>query len=155
MDLYLLIIYGKKKEEMKKWINWIFVILWMLLIFYFSNQTGTTSTETSNFFVLKIKLLLENIFPMISVDILTLMVRKIAHATIYLILGILIMNAIKDFSNIKLALLICLLYACSDEIHQLFVNGRSGELKDVVIDFIGSSVGVYLVNKFHKHSKIA
>ncbi len=43
------------------------------------------------------------------------------------------------------ALLICLLTAISDEIHQLFIVGRSGEVRDVLIDLAGSAVGVAVV----------
>jgi len=41
-------------------------------------------------------------------------------------------------------LLSCSLYAVTDEIHQLFVPGRSGELRDVMIDSIAALVGVGL-----------
>ena len=40
------------------------------------------------------------------------------------------------------ALTISLLYAISDEIHQLFVPGRAGQIRDVLIDFSGSLTGV-------------
>lgn len=43
--------------------------------------------------------------------------------------------------------LFCIIYALSDEIHQLFVFGRSGELKDVLIDTIGSFLGIILISK--------
>lgn len=36
------------------------------------------------------------------------------------------------------SLLVSFLYACSDEFHQLFMNGRAGQLNDVFIDMIGS-----------------
>ena len=44
----------------------------------------------------------------------------------------------------------CVIYACSDEIHQLFIFGRSCELRDVLIDFIGSLLGVMIAYKFYK-----
>lgn len=40
------------------------------------------------------------------------------------------------------ALLICVLYAISDEVHQKFIPGRSGEVRDVIIDTAGASVGI-------------
>ena len=43
---------------------------------------------------------------------------------------------------VLLSLLICFLYACSDEIHQLFIVGRSGNAYDVLIDTIGSFFGM-------------
>jgi len=43
-----------------------------------------------------------------------------------------------------------LLYACSDEFHQLFVIGREGSIKDVILDTSGGMMGmliVYIKNK--------
>ena len=40
--------------------------------------------------------------------------------------------------------LICFLYSISDEIHQMFIDGRSSEKFDVLIDTIGSSFGVFI-----------
>lgn len=49
-----------------------------------------------------------------------------------------------------ISILMCVIYACSDEIHQLFVFGRSGEIRDVLIDFIGSFIGILIVYKSYK-----
>jgi len=52
----------------------------------------------------------------------------------------------KDINKKPLfAFLICVIYAISDEIHQLFVPGRTGQLKDVIIDSSGSFVGIAIV----------
>ena len=79
-------------------------------------------------------------------------VRKTAHFTIYLILGILVTTLLKEYNlnNRKIiiySILICMIYAISDEIHQTFVIGRSGELKDIIIDTCGSIVGIISINK--------
>ena len=42
------------------------------------------------------------------------------------------------------------LYAATDEFHQLFIEGRSGELKDVAIDSTGALLGLLLAFIFHK-----
>ena len=47
-----------------------------------------------------------------------------------------------------------LLYACSDEVHQTFVAGRSGEVLDVLIDTVGGSLATilyYLIYRRKKH----
>ena len=76
----------------------------------------------------------------------------------YFILGILSFLVVKDYSiNKKLiiySLLICFLYACSDEFHQLFVYGRSAEIKDVLIDSFGSLTSILLCNFIYLKSKI-
>lgn len=137
---------------MKRGYKWLLVILWMILIFLFSSESGITSTGTSNFFVKRVAFL-EYIG--ISSSTLTFLIRKSAHFFLYFILGILVLNAISGIRKAWLvSLLFCLLYACTDEVHQLFVIGRSGELKDVLVDFIGSILGIYCMCHFHK-SKIA
>ena len=130
-----------------------FLVLWMALIFSFSNQKDVDSSKVSDGFidrtVVKIyKIFNENITKEKENEIIekyTYPIRKLAHYTLYFILGILSFLVVKDYSiNKKLiiySLLICFLYACSDEFHQLFVYGRGASLKDVKIDFIGGVIG--------------
>ena len=71
--------------------------------------------------------------------------------------GILIINLFKSFElfnykTILLAILLCFLYACSDEIHQLFIKGRSCEVRDILIDTIGSLSGISVYYLFSKIS---
>lgn len=142
----------------KKIISTILVILWMLTIFYFSHQQGTGSSNTSkkvantvvNIIDLKHQMqdeqkeeLVEKIEPFI---------RKLAHYTIYTIGGILITNCMYayikcDRKAVASASSIGVFYAVTDEIHQLFINGRSGRIVDVVIDSIGIFTGIvaYLI----------
>lgn len=76
-------------------------------------------------------------------------VRKAAHASEYALLGILLTGAIMDIRKPwKRQLLACFLigaaYAASDEFHQLFVPGRSGQIRDVMIDSAGVAAGIIL-----------
>ena len=141
--------------NMKKIISTIFVIIWMFTIFYFSNQQGTGSSNTSK----KVSKIIVNM-----IDIKHQMqkeakeelvikiepyIRKIAHYTIYTIGGILIINCIylyiQDYhKSVVNATMIGILYATTDEIHQLFVQGRSGRVIDVVIDSIGIITGIVI-----------
>ena len=76
--------------------------------------------------------------------------RKSAHFSIYMILGVLSFLTFISYEKLLFALRltlsggICLLYAASDEIHQLFIPGRSGEVRDVMIDFSGAVLGIAL-----------
>ncbi len=76
--------------------------------------------------------------------------RKSAHFSIYMILGVLSFLTFISYEKLLFALRltlsggICLLYAASDEIHQLFIPGRSGEVRDVMIDFSGAALGIAL-----------
>ncbi len=77
-------------------------------------------------------------------------VRKSAHFLAYMMLGILSMTALLQYSlkskrRFAAAILICSCYAVTDEIHQLFVPGRSCRITDVFIDSCGAAVGILLV----------
>ena len=143
-----------------------FLVLWMALIFSFSNQKDIESSSISEGFidktVVKIyKIFNENITKEKENEIIekyTYPIRKLAHYTLYFILGILAFLVVKDYSiNKKLiiySLLICFLYACSDEFHQLFIIGRSARVLDVMIDTFGSLCSIYILYIFkEKKSK--
>ena len=139
-----------------------FLVLWMALIFSFSNQKDVDSSKISDSFidrtVVKIyKIFNENITKEKENEIIekyTYPIRKLAHYTLYFILGILSFLVVKDYSiNKKLiiySLLICFLYACSDEFHQLFIIGRSARVLDVMIDTFGSLCGISVFYIFNK-----
>ena len=127
---------------MKK-ISVILVIIWMIVIFLFSSATGDMSTMQSDGIVATLARIIHYTG---DIDLLRMIVRKMAHLTEYLILGILVINAcrynsVKDM--VKLSILICLLYACTDEIHQLFIPDRAGRIWDVLIDISGSLTGIF------------
>ena len=76
-------------------------------------------------------------------------VRKLAHGTEYMILGILLALDVRVCSGkysriLLLPWLAGTLYACTDEWHQLYVPGRSGQLCDILIDSGGVLTGVLL-----------
>ena len=127
----------------KKTTNLILLILWMIFIFTMSSFNADSSTSQSGFIVD----ILNNIFHLNNIDILTIIVRKLAHITEYMVLAILMINCLKDYKINKLylvSIIICILYSITDESHQLFIKGRSGEIKDVLIDLIGVLVGTMI-----------
>ena len=80
------------------------------------------------------------------VEVLNLPFRKVMHASVYFILSILVLyafmqNKIPDKKVYIITIFLCFLYACSDEFHQTFVDGRTGQFMDVFIDSIGSVIG--------------
>ena len=134
---------------MHKLLSWIAVFLWMSLIFYLSHQPAAQSSGLSSSVTEVIINTIETVAPQVKIEKGDLhhIVRKNAHFLYYLILGILALNALKmngvrSYRGILLALLICILYAISDEVHQIFVPGRSGEIRDVIIDSSGSGIGI-------------
>ncbi len=53
--------------------------------------------------------------------------------------------------TLAMSILFSFLYACTDELHQIFVPGRSAQFRDVLIDTLGASFGIaitYLTIKF-------
>lgn len=119
------------------------MLLWMFLIFLMSSFDATESTNQSNFIVN----IITNIFKIENIELLSFIIRKLAHLTEYLILGLLVANMFtkNNINNLYLiSIILCIIYATSDEIHQLFVPGRACQLRDILIDSIGSITGVYL-----------
>jgi iron complex transport system substrate-binding protein len=72
-----------------------------------------------------------------------LLQRKMAHAAEYAILGALLLRATR---NAGFAFALAVLYAASDELHQTFVEGRVGAIRDVAIDAIGAGPQVVAVD---------
>ena len=127
-------------------------LLWMVVIFMLSHQPASVSSGQSGVFVEQ----LHYIAPSIDQQLLTFLVRKGAHIFAYFVLGILMFNALwrVDLSKFRfnrpamLSIIICALYAASDEFHQLFIIGRSGELRDIMIDSCAAMVGVFIISIF-------
>ena len=75
-------------------------------------------------------------------------VRKTAHFTVYMALGFCISGTYKKLKLITphtlISLLICFLYACSDEFHQSFSPGRGPQFRDVMIDTSGALTGILI-----------
>ena len=139
------------------------LILQMCFIFIMSSFGHNSSDAQSN---LLVDFIAQN-FPhvrhglennLISLSTLIFLVRKTAHFTEYAILGALFYLNLIQFpklnSHIKkllLPILFSFLYACTDELHQIFVPGRSAQFRDVLIDTLGASFGAtitYLTIKF-------
>lgn len=134
---------------MKNIRNLIIVIIWMLLIFTMSSFDATEPANQSNFIVN----IIANILNINNISLLSLIIRKLAHFTEYLILGTLVINMFTKNNAKKtylLSILLCIIYAISDEIHQIFTPGRACQIKDILIDSVGSITGVYLFKLLKK-----
>ena len=87
---------------------------------------------------------------MVAIKNIEHIIRKLAHFSIYFLLGMFLMLTAGTFKwenciRFDVSVLFALVYAMSDEFHQLFVSGRSCEFRDVCIDTIGASFGTLLV----------
>jgi len=129
--------------QLKRRVGYISVGLWMVVIFVFSNQDSSTSSRQSGTIVDFI----ESLGSSLGEDLLTFLTRKAAHIFVYFVLGILVYNLLRTYNMsrrrmVLVSILIALGYASFDEIHQLFIPGRSGELRDVLIDTAAATIGV-------------
>lgn len=149
---------------MKKIISWTAVLLWMALIFYLSSQPADKSDQLSTGITETIIRAIGKVIPgtETAAGRLNHIVRKNAHFISYMILGILTVNALRQTGagrtgSFAWTMVICVLYASSDEIHQLFVPGRAGMVTDVLIDssgaLMGSGIMTYLRWEKHGGSK--
>ena len=116
-------------------ISWALVFICMAIIFWLSSKTADESAAQSSVIVKWII----NHFGKNSVT--DFIVRKLAHFSEYVGLCFLASNAIHKQNPLIKSFLFTVLYACSDEFHQLFVDGRSCEIRDWAIDTVGALVG--------------
>lgn len=116
----------------------------------FSNENGNKSANKSN----KIT---ENIIKITNnddVENTRFIVRKTAHFILYFILGVLVYLTLNSYNinrNLILySVLFVLIYAISDEAHQIFTVGRSFQISDIIIDTIAGTISTLLINKFKR-----
>lgn len=123
-------------------------VVWILVIFAFSLQTGTVSSQSSKWYVDLLTAFFANFDLTVSASFLTTLVRKGAHFTEYAILGFLSRKNVEINGNPKFY--VSGLVPFADEYLQTFVSGRSGMLSDSLIDFAGYIAGVLLCRLMQK-----
>ena len=120
----------------------------MAIIFFFSAQSREDSSELSTGITRRIVDFFMNSADNVEKEkyvlILHNFIRKVAHFTLYAMLAFSasgmfrVKNAFKRWTY---AVIFCVLYAITDEVHQLFVSGRGAMVTDVLLDGIGASFG--------------
>ncbi len=130
----------------KRIISWFLVILWMAVIYSFSAESGETSGGKSQKITKSIQFIIDKTPLKGKVQWTDFATRKTGHVSEYLILTLLVYNALtqsgfKKRNRILLALLVPLVYASLDEFHQSFIAGRGPSVRDVLIDGIGILLG--------------
>ena len=103
----------------------------MSVIFFFSSHPTADlgGTVTSSFFI-----------------------YKTFHLAEYAFLAILLSFAFKE---IKYAVVFAYLYSMSDEFHQTFISGRTGCIRDTLIDLLGITIGIILITQIKKIKKLS
>jgi VanZ family protein len=129
-------------------------LLWMGVIFWFSSQPADESARLSGSLTSVLEWIAVRVFGWFSADLmeslqqhLHFLVRKTAHVMEYMVLGGLAGASIKRLKVRKsfiVCVVFCMLYAASDEFHQMFVPGRGPLLSDVAVDTAAAAVGAVI-----------
>lgn len=124
-------------KKVKIILSWALVVACMAVIFSLSAQTAGESSEVSGWLIFIMKLNVSQDF-----------IRTVAHFLEYTGLAVLIFNALYQTFGYRrpfVSFIISALYAVSDEIHQLFVEGRAFQISDIAIDSLGAASGIIVL----------
>ncbi len=126
-------------RHFQKYEKYVSLVVWLGVIYFLSSQSLSF---------------------LASFNIWEFILRKIFHMFEYAVLAILIFRILGQtekrhiYWNIFWAFLFAVLYAVSDEYHQLFTAGRVGALQDVLIDSIGALIAIWLIYLNYRHTVI-
>lgn len=152
----------------KKIVIWgLLVITWMIFIFVMSETDANTSDDQSKTIVISIVNKYDEIFGASPetllkhkskefIEEINHVFRKISHGIVYLVLAVLLMFFLHSLNEHVLyyyyliSIIVCFLYACTDEYHQTFVSGRTGQFSDIIIDCVGALFGCIIFKIMYK-----
>lgn len=154
------------KKSIKIGILLLIAIAWMFCIFKLSGMTSKNSNGKSTGII---SLFIEDALDITNEygitnshpndeklarasELINAPMRKVIHASVYFVLAFFVMivlNIIFDHKKywltLLIALIICIGFAATDEYHQTYVNGRTGQVMDVIIDSAGAIVRNYVL----------
>ena len=128
----------------------VLLVIWMIVVFFLSNQNGEESSGLSHKVSLIITFGNEERASSIEPTI-----RKVAHMTEYAIGAMLFYGILMTYQKFslqsKIGMTFVFIVVCSglDELHQSYIDARSGNFIDVGIDTFGGLLGLgasYLVD---------
>lgn len=134
-------------------LRWLLPVAWMVVIFLLSHEVAVESTARSDVIVS----MLHGVGLDSATEFVTVLVRKSAHFLAYAVLGGMFCWVLQGYGlqmhkAIVISLALAAVYAISDEVHQTFIAGRSGEVGDVLIDTLGALAGIGVVVVASSHS---
>ena len=140
-----------KKRKILSAVLLVLTLALCVVIFSLSSQTAYESSIQSGG-------LIELIQKLFGVEFTDFVIRKFAHASEFALLGFISAAAVGvytlDIKKLYISVIFSVLYAVSDEIHQIFVEGRACQFRDMCIDTAGVILGtaviaffIYLYNK--------
>jgi len=136
---------------------WLPVAVWMVLIFTASGDANS-GQHSSRILAPLLRWLFPDISPEMT-DAVVFTARKCAHITEYAILALLTWRAFRNPQRadarpwswlvVRHTMIVVILYAATDEFHQLFVPSREGKLLDVLVDTAGGVAGILLLRALY------
>lgn len=152
---------SSKQKKQYILLSWLLVILCMAIIFDLSHQPGSVSDNESKGII---RSQVEKVIGITGSDVkigdqekiigfINSIARGYMHGFVFFLLGALVMNAMLqgkrkfkyNLSLIGISAAICLAYALADEVHQLFIPGRTFQADDIAMDLLGSIIGIALL----------
>ncbi len=131
----------KNSLKIYRALSLILLVAVMVTIFVLSHQNGEASTQTSG--------LVTNLLAVIfGGNIPEDIVRTFGHFSEFAALGFLFFNCIYAFKDLKkpvISIILSWTYAWTDEIHQIFINGRAFQISDLLVDLGGIICGTLLI----------
>ena len=137
---------------------WFPVISWLGLIFWFSTETFSGDQTAS-----MVKEILVYLFPALSEEaflLIHMFLRKAAHVTEYFVLGLLLFRALRGGSGASwnwrwsfFSLVVVVLWAAVDELHQSFIPARTASIVDVGIDITGGILAQLVIVLAYRYKK--
>lgn len=133
------------------------VAAWYSLIWTFSNQPASQSGSLSDRLLYSVLGAVSPAFAaadypiqVAAVEMLSFLERKAAHMFLYFVLAVLLCAALCFYTvrirnRAALSALACVILAGIDEYHQTMVPGRSGEVRDVLVDLCGAGIALGLL----------
>ena len=146
-----------KKTFVLRAISLLFVLLWMGVIFLMSAESGAESTDTSDGVVYYIAKVIVSGFDEMTIleqqlimDKMSGAVRTAGHFCEFAGLGFLSLNALltyklKIWQKVVFSFVFSVIYAISDEIHQIFVPDRAFQISDIAVDSLGVLTGIAML----------
>ena len=165
----------KTKKAVKIIILLIFAIAWMFCIFRLSGMSSKNSNGKSTGIIglfIEDALEITNDYGITdshpddsklehASELINAPMRKVIHATVYFVLAFFIMiifSILFEHNNyllsVLISLILCIIFAGTDEFHQTFVNGRTGQLLDVIIDSAGAVIGIMFYSTYEISYKL-
>lgn len=136
-----------KIYPVKAALAWLLVLLWMALIFVLSHQTSEESGQISHNLAVQVLRIVRDNPSDSMIAAFENNLRTAAHGASFFVLAILTSLAfaqvkVREIGNAFLTLILCLIYAASDELHQAFIPGRAATVFDFLVDGGGIILGI-------------